>query len=59
MIKEEFFKQNEKEVVKRYSDKNVYIQNEKGVNYASAVDLVEVEHIYTETDIVIPSEDNS
>lgn len=38
---------------KKYSDKNVYIENESGQQYAEAIDLVDHPHDYTETDIPI------
>lgn len=38
---------------KKYSDKNVYIENESGQQYAEAIDFVDHPHDYTETDIPI------
>lgn len=42
-----------KDFTKKYSDKNVYIENESGQQYTEAIDLVEYPHAYTETDIPI------
>ena len=42
-----------KDFTKKYSDKNVYIENENGQQYAEAIDLVDYPHEYTETDIPI------
>lgn len=42
-----------KDFTKKYSDKNVYIENEIGQQYAEAIDLVDHPHTYTETDIPI------
>lgn len=42
-----------KDFTKKYSDKNVYIENESGQRYAEAIDLVDHPHTYTETDIPI------
>lgn len=39
-----------KDFTKKYSDKNVYIENEGGQQYAEAIDLVDYPHDYTETD---------
>ncbi|MBQ4238406.1 MAG: hypothetical protein II698_03775, partial [Ruminococcus sp.] len=45
-----------KDFTKKYSDKNVYIENESGQQYAEAIDLVDYPHAYTETDIPIEGE---
>lgn len=42
-----------KDFTKKYSDKNVYIENESGQQYAEAIDLADHPHTYTETDIPI------
>lgn len=42
-----------KDFTRKYSDKNVYIENESGQRYAEAIDLVDHPHDYTETDIPI------
>lgn len=42
-----------KDFTKKYSDNNVYIENESGQRYAEAIDLVEYPHDYTETDTPI------
>ena len=42
-----------KDFTKKYSDKNVYIENEHGQQYSEAIDLVDYPHTYTETDIQI------
>ena len=42
-----------KDFTKKYSDKNVYIENERGQQYSEAIDLVEYPHTYTETEIPI------
>lgn len=42
-----------KDFTKKHSDKNVYIENEGGQQYAEAIDLVDYPHDYTETDIPI------
>lgn len=42
-----------KDFTKKYSDKNVYIENESGQRYAEAIDLIDYPHTYTETDIPI------
>ena len=45
-----------KDFTKKYSDKNVYIRNESGQQYAEAIDLVDYPHTYTETEIPIEGE---
>lgn len=40
----------------KHSDKNVYIENESGQQYAKAIDLVDYPHTYTETNIPIEGE---
>ena len=45
-----------KDFTKKYSDKNVYIENESGQQYAEAIDLVNHPHTYAETDIPIDIE---
>ena len=47
-----------KDFTKKYSDKNVYIENESGQQYAEAIDLVDYPHTYTETDNPIEEEVN-
>ena len=47
-----------KDFTKKYSDKNVYIENESGQRYAEAIDLVDYPHTYTETDIPIEREED-
>lgn len=42
-----------KDFTNKYSDKNVYIENESGQRYTEAIDLVDYPHTYTETDIPI------
>lgn len=42
-----------KDFTKKYSDKNVYIENESGQKYAEAIGLVDHPHTYAETDIPI------
>lgn len=48
---------NNKQFIKTYSDKGVYIERD-GVQYSEAIDPIEYadERIYTETDIPIESE---
>lgn len=45
-----------KDFTKKYSNKNVYIENESGQRYSEAIDLVDHPHDYTETDIPIEGE---
>lgn len=40
-------------LIRTYSDLNVYIQGENGINYAEAVDPEEKHRTYTETNIPI------
>ena len=42
-----------KDFTKKYSDQNVYIENESSQQYAEAIDLVDYPHTYVETDIPI------
>nr|WP_316621070.1 hypothetical protein [uncultured Ruminococcus sp.] len=49
----------EKSFTKKYSDKNVYIENESGQQYVEAIDLVDYPHTYTETDVPIDDPDLS
>lgn len=53
MIIIEYLTIGNKDFTKKYSDKNVYIENESGQQYAEAIDLVDYPHTYTETDIPI------
>lgn len=43
----------DQDFTKKYSDKNVYVENENGQQYSEAIDLVDHPHTYTETDIPI------
>ena len=45
-----------KKLWRRWSDLNVYIQNENGELYTEAIDLSTATHEYTETDIPIEDE---
>lgn len=45
-----------KDFTKKYSDKNVYIENESGQQYTKAIDLIDYPHTYVETDIPIDVE---
>jgi 5-enolpyruvylshikimate-3-phosphate synthase len=45
-----------KDFTKKYSDKNVYIENENSQQYSEAIDLVDYLREYTETDIPIEKE---
>ena len=45
-----------KDFTKKYSDKNVYIENESGQQYAEAIDVENAPYTYTETDIPIDVE---
>ena len=46
-----------KDFTKKYSDKNVYIENESGQRYAEAIDIVDCPYDYSETDIPIEDEE--
>ena len=45
-----------KKLYRRWSDLNVYIQNEKGQQFTEAIDPSTARHTYTETDIPIEEE---
>ena len=53
MIKTEIITVNDKDMIKTYSDKNVYIINANGVLYSCAYDLIDYPKVYTETDRII------
>lgn len=48
-----------KDFTKKFSDKNVYIENENSQQYFEAIDLMDYPHEYTETDIPIDDPDHS
>ena len=54
MIIEEQVEKNGKKFILHYSDENKYILREDGKKFASALDLINTTHTYTETDEVIP-----
>lgn len=57
MIREEEFIINGITFIKRYSDEGFYIlQNETGVKYGEAIDIITTPYTYTETDELIPVE---
>ena len=57
MIKEEFFDINDTQHVRHYSDSNLMIASDDGVEYAVAEDLASLGKVYHETDTPIPPED--
>lgn len=56
MIIEEFFELNGVSHVRRYSDRNVMIAAEDGVEYEVAEDLVSIGKVYHETETPIDDE---
>lgn len=57
MIREEEMIINGITFIKRYSDVGFYIlQNETGVKYGEAIDIITAPYTYTETDEIIPVE---
>lgn len=58
MIIEEFFELNGVSHVRRYSDQNVMIAAEDGVEYEVAEDLVSVGKIYRETETPVPQDES-
>ena len=61
MIITEFYRTREDGVnlYHTYSDQNMYIEQETGATYDSAIDIENSGHTYTETDIPIIHEDFS
>lgn len=57
MIIRENVKIREKEFIKTYSDKNVYIKNENDELYEDAMDPAEFDRKYTETDIPLEEQE--
>lgn len=57
MIIEEFFELNGVSHVRRYSDRNVMIVAEDGVEYEVAEDLVSIGKVYHETEIPVPQDE--
>lgn len=57
MIVEELFDMNGIQHVRRYSDRNVMIAAEDGVEYETAEDLVSVGKVYHETETPIPQDE--
>lgn len=57
MIIEEFFELNGVSHVRRYSDRNVMIAAEDGVEYEVAEDLVSVGKVYHETETPVPQDE--
>lgn len=56
MIIEEILEEDP-ELIRRYSDQNMYIkQDQTGIEYAEAVDLISSPYTYTETDHPIETE---
>lgn len=56
MIKEEFL--NEGTLVRHYSDEGkMMLQNETGIMYGEAVDIVPCPYTYTETDELVEKEE--
>lgn len=47
---------NEKEYIHNYSDSGFYIERD-GVQYSDAIDPVGYDRVYTETDILIETEE--
>ena len=58
MIVEEYFDLNGTQHVRRYSDRNVMIAADDGVEYEVAEDLVSVGKGYHETDTPIPQDES-
>ena len=58
MIIEEFFELNGVSHVRRYSDRNVMIAAEDGVEYEVAEDLVSVGKVYHETETHVPQDES-
>lgn len=58
MIIEEFFELNGVSHVRRYSDRNVMIAAEDGVEYEVAEDLVSVGKVYHETETPVPQDES-
>lgn len=57
MIREEEMIINGITFIKRYSEEGFYIlQNETGVKYGEAIDIITAPYTYTETDELIPVE---
>ena len=60
VVYDSFIWEDGRELVKAYSDKNMYIrQDETGLLYAEATDPAEAHRTYTETDIPIEEEDEA
>lgn len=59
MIIEEFFELNSVSHVRRYSDRNVMIAAEDGVEYEVAEDLVSVGKAYHETETLVPQDEST
>ena len=59
MIKQENIFINGKQFIKTYSDSGYYIlQNETGIKYSEAVDIVPLKYTYVETDEAIVETEN-
>lgn len=58
MIIEKFFELNGVSHVRRYSDRNVMIAAEDGVEYEVAEDLVSVGKTYHETETPVPQDES-
>jgi hypothetical protein len=51
---------NEDTLIRHYSDSNFYLlQNETGIKYADPIDIIPCPYTYTETDELIPNEEES
>jgi hypothetical protein len=59
MIIEEFFELNGVSHVRRYSDRNLMIAAEDGVEYEVAEDLVSVGKVYNETETPVPPDEQT
>ena len=60
VVYDSFIWEDGRELVKAYSDKNMYIrQDETGLLYAEATDPADMRRTYTETDIPIEEEDEA
>lgn len=58
MIIEEYFELNGVSHVRRYSDRNVMIAADDGVEYEVAEDLVSIGKVYHETETPVPPDES-